>query len=113
MEDVTTLQHPLSPLWVGKDKTIRIALRPSQGQALAEGLIGFMLAHPMLEHGSVIARITNTTKEDVDICNNTPLTMWDTSDERWADTLADAISTVVNVFNTKHSRNGTITVVIS
>src|SRR4051812_12207367 len=124
MEDVTTLhcEHPRSPLplWVEKGKTIRIALKPSQGQALAEGLIGFMFAHPMLEHGlilwegvqavedgSVIARITNTTGEDVDVRNNTPLTMWDTSDEQdfgWADTLADAISTVVNVLNTKPSR---------
>ena len=114
---------------MAKGKTIRIALRPSLGQVLDEGLIGFIYAHPMLqqglilwegvqavEDGSVIACITKTTEEDVDLSSDTPLAMWDTTDEQdfeWADMLADEISTMVNLLKTKPSREEPITIVIS
>ena len=95
--------HCMQTVIVQKGKTIGLTLKPGQGRTLEEGLIGFIYAHPRLQHGlilwegvqvvddgSIIACVTNTTDEDVELLNDTPMAMWDTSDEQdfeWADTL--------------------------
>src|SRR3954470_12466641 len=95
MEDVTTLhcEHPRSPLtlWVEKGKTIRIALKPSQGQALAEGLIGFMFARSSLasltrlEKTSIFAT-THRWRCGIPAMSKTLVgpTHWLTKSQRWS-----------------------------
>ena len=57
--------------------------------------------------GRIIACVTNTTDEDVELLNDTPMAMWDTSDEQdfeWADTLDREINAVVNALRVKPSK---------
>jgi hypothetical protein len=119
MGDVTAL-HCMQTVIVQKGKTIGLTLKPGQGRALEEGLIGFIYAHPRLQHGlilwegvqvvddgNIIACVTNTTDEDVELLNDTPMAMWDTSDEQdfeWADALDGEINAVVNALRMKPSK---------
>ena len=119
MGDVTAL-HCMQTVIVQKGKTIGLTLKPGQGRTLEEGLIGFIYAHPRLQHGlilwegvqvvddgNIIACVTNTTDEDVELLNDTPMAMWDTSDEQdfeWADTLDREINAVVNALRVKPSK---------
>jgi hypothetical protein len=126
--DDVIMMHCDQSLLIAEGKTVKIALRPKHRQPLEEGLTGFIYAHPMLEHGlilwegvqvvedgSVVACVTNTTDEDVEVQSSTPLAIWDTSDEQdfgWADTLAEEISTIVSTLKSKPPQQERITILV-
>jgi hypothetical protein len=118
IDDLVLLFPP--QMKIASHRTIKLPLKTNDESAIEDGIIGYVYAHPRLQDGliiwegvqlvddgSVLAYITNTTDEEIEVCAKMPLAIWESNDEQdfvWTDMLDDEITNVVSVLKMDASK---------